>query len=719
MANIGSLVSPGVSVTVTDESFYIPAGAVTTPLIFLATMSEKKQPNATLDPALGTYEHHVIRRINSLTQSIATYGVPFFGDDTVTRSHGDCRNEYGLLALNRFLGVGSGAYVVRAGVNLNDDRDSINEMWDLLMTNVPTQNSGSTPAGISVILQQRINEYMANYNADNGLLNSADPRYKTTIDKTEFLSIITELLYDYLGTRAVGTQVWFDNDTFASTRPTFFEDRTANPLGVYADQDFTNTPTFDYLGVTGFIAAEDGATSAGYTLIDSFDASGTGSVLFVSNAASPAGSSQIVRTDGLGWAVSVTVGDKIVVKNAENIDNNGVYTVVDVQQTTVARDTLVVSLSSNVVQDSWAASPGDAAPFDDSTDDSAIVEIYESVGTGYWTALQARTSYESWITDYLNTREFVNATTLGGTDAQRRTKIVQALAAAMNPANVPDLTSETYEYNLILCPGFPELDDEMISLSIAIGEEALVIGETPFNKNPEDTAVWTGKKTNDKGLIAYYYPHGIVSNVDGAEVFTTAASTALRTIAYNDKNATIWDAPAGTQRGLVSDLSQVGYVTGTLGTEAATFVSVAINKGQQDALYQANINPIVYFPNRGIVVWGQKTSNPNESALDRVKVAREVMYIRRKVRKNALPYVFQPNDQITRDQIKAMVDSFLGNIMANRGLYDFLTICDASNNTPYVIDNNSLVCDILIKPTKTAEFLYFPIKVLATGATLG
>lgn len=727
MAAIGSLVSPGISVTVTDESFYISAGSVTTPLIFVATMSEKMQPDG-LTPALGTYEHNVVRRINSLSQSIATYGTPFFGDSDpsgVVRYHGDCRNEYGLLALNRFLGIGSGAYVVRAGINLNDDRDTLNQMWDDLMTNSLT-GANQPPLGVSVVLNGRIEEYMTNYNLDNEITNIADPRLKTSINAAEFLEIVTVLLQDMLGVKQSGTQLWFDNDTFASTRPTFFEDRTANPLNIYTNQNFAIAPVGTYIGVTGNIAALDGATSPGHNLISSFDGS-TGTnieptdpiyVKFISSAvSSPVLSSQIVRVDGSGWT-GVLPGDKVVVTRAENIVNNGTYVVVSLETDVVANDSLVVSLLPDVVTDAWAASPLDSAPFDDSMDNSALVEVYRAALTGFWTPAQAQAFYDTWAIEYLNTREFVNATTLGGTDAQRRLKIASALAAA---TRIEDLLSETLEYNIILCPGFPEVDDEMISLSISIGEEAFVIGETPFNLNPDELVTWTdtNKRTNPNGVIGYYYPHGLTSNVDGMEVFTTAASSALRVITYNDKNANIWDAPAGTQRGVVSDITSTGYITGTLGTEAATYVTVALNQGQRDALYQKNINPIVAFPNRGIIVWGQKSSTLVSSALDRINVAREVMYIRRKVRQNAMPFVFQPNDQITRDQVKAMVDSFLGNIMANRGLYDFLVICDEGNNTAFVLDNNSLVCDILIKPTKTAEFFYFPIKVLSSGATLG
>jgi len=119
-----------------------------------------------------------------------------------------------------------------------------------------------------------------------------------------------------------------------------------------------------------------------------------------------------------------------------------------------------------------------------------------------------------------------------------------------------------------------------------------------------------------------------------------------------------------------------------------------------------------------LLVWGQKTSAPAASALDRVNVSRLVMYIRRQLRKNTLAFVFEPNDQLTRDNLKSAVDGFLGDILIKRGLYDFATVCDESNNTPDRIDRNEMYIDIAIKPVKAAEFIYIPIRVVATGAEI-
>ena len=337
--------------------------------------------------------------------------------------------------------------------------------------------------------------------------------------------------------------------------------------------------------------------------------------------------------------------------------------------------------------------------------------------TGF-TPREAGNTLISAAGDYKYTTQFRDQTSLGANDAARRVTIIAALAALVNGNT--DIRSETYEYNLILCPGFPELAQEMVNLSIDIQEEALVIADTPFDKDADTVVTWaatTGRQTSPD--VTYYYPHGLATNIDGASVFVAASGTALRTIAYSDSVAELWIAPAGTRRGIVTSLTDVGYVSGTLGT-TTTFVPVALNQGQRNNLYKyfTNLNPIVFFPGRGIIIWGQKTSAPDASALDRINVVRLMMYIKRSLRKNTMSFVFEPNDKLTRDNLKAMVDGFLGDLITKRGLYDFATVCDGSNNTPTRIDRNELYIDIALKPVRAAEFIYIPIRIVATSAPL-
>jgi len=114
----------------------------------------------------------------------------------------------------------------------------------------------------------------------------------------------------------------------------------------------------------------------------------------------------------------------------------------------------------------------------------------------------------------------------------------------------------------------------------------------------------------------------------------------------------------------------------------------------------------------------KKTRASQTSAMDRVNVARLVAYLRLVLDKVARPFIFEPNDTITRNQVKAGFESVLNDIVAKRGLYDYLVVCDTTNNTPDRIDRNELYVDIAIKPVKAIEFVYIPVRIVNTGADL-
>ena len=144
-----------------------------------------------------------------------------------------------------------------------------------------------------------------------------------------------------------------------------------------------------------------------------------------------------------------------------------------------------------------------------------------------------------------------------------------------------------------------------------------------------------------------------------------------------------------------------------------------MNEGQRDTLYSNKVNPIAQFPGRGLAVFGQKTLNPNSSALDRVNVARLLVYIREQLDDAVKPFLFEPNDELTRANAKSVVDGFLSQLVIQRGLFDFVTVCDATNNTAARIDRNELYIDIAIQPVKAVEFIYIPIRIQNTLGQTG
>lgn len=291
-----------------------------------------------------------------------------------------------------------------------------------------------------------------------------------------------------------------------------------------------------------------------------------------------------------------------------------------------------------------------------------------------------------------------------------------------------DIRSEVNAYNIIAAPGFPEMLDEMVALSTDRRNTAFVVADSPFRLKADATSTknWATNANNasengEDGLVssspyaAVYYPSALTTNLDGTNVVVPSSHVALRTLAFNDQVAFPWFAPAGFQRGLVQNATSVGYVDPATGE----YVPVTLNEGQRDTLYNNKVNPIAQFPGRGLAVFGQKTLNPNASALDRINVARLVVYIRERLDDIVKPFLFEPNDAITRVNAKDVVDSLLGNLVIQRGLFDFVTVCDATNNTAARIDRNELYIDIAIQPVKAVEFIYIPIRIQNTLGTSG
>ena len=295
-------------------------------------------------------------------------------------------------------------------------------------------------------------------------------------------------------------------------------------------------------------------------------------------------------------------------------------------------------------------------------------------------------------------------------------------------ASNADIRNETNRFNLVAVPGYSELADEMLTLSVDRKDTVFSIIDTPLRLAADNTstAAWatnanTAVENGENGLVSasaqagVYYPHALTTNTDGTNILVPASHMALRTYAYNDQVAFPWFAPAGFQRGIVSNATSVGY----LDSKEGEYVPVSLNEGQRDGLYLNKVNPIASFPGRGISVFGQKTLNPSASALDRVNVSRLVIYIREQLDDAVKPFLFEPNDSVTRTNAKSVVDRFLSELITQRGLFDFVTVCDDSNNTPARIDRNELHIDVAIQPVKAVEFIYIPIRIQNTLGSTG
>ena len=327
-----------------------------------------------------------------------------------------------------------------------------------------------------------------------------------------------------------------------------------------------------------------------------------------------------------------------------------------------------------------------------------------------------------WVTESANQ---IDGSGSFGRKAQRKV-IIQALQAMVN-ANQEIRDDESRLFNVMATPGYPELINEMIALNNDRGLTAFIVGDSPFRLPSDGTSLnnWGSNvalavEDNDEGAVSrdeylgMFYPSLFTSDNAGNNVVVPPSHGILRTLALSDQVSFPWFAPAGTRRGGITNASAAGYIDAE-----GEFKSIALNEGQRDTLYANNINPITFLTGAGLVNFGQKTRARNASALDRINVARLVIYLRSQLKKLAKPYIFEPNDKITRDEIKAQADSLMLELVSQRALYDFLVVCDESNNTPSRIDRNELYLDIAIEPVKAVEFIYIPLRLKNTGEISG
>lgn len=178
-------------------------------------------------------------------------------------------------------------------------------------------------------------------------------------------------------------------------------------------------------------------------------------------------------------------------------------------------------------------------------------------------------------------------------------------------------------------------------------------------------------------------------------------------IAYNDYVAEPWYAPAGFNRGLLNVVGLTNIFTA----------------GERDSLYEDQVNPLQTFRGQGNVIWGQKTEQTKASALDRVNVRRLLIVLEKSISASLQYFVFEPNNDLTRYRIVAMIESYL-DLLASRGAFQtetgdngYKVLCDTTNNTPAIIDRNELHVDVFIKPIRAAEFIQLQTIITATGAS--
>ena len=267
--------------------------------------------------------------------------------------------------------------------------------------------------------------------------------------------------------------------------------------------------------------------------------------------------------------------------------------------------------------------------------------------------------------------------------------------------------TDDFRFNLITAPGINYDDhattfNSLVELAEDRGDTFFIGDLIGYGATVANTILQTDNLNTS--FAASYWPWVKGRSTELSRDVWMPASTVMPSVyAYNDRVAAPWFAPAGLNRGGIN----VGRA------------EVKLTSGMRDTLYDARVNPIATFPRNGVVAFGQKTLQKKASALDRVNVRRLLISMKNFIGDTAKNLVFEQNTANTRNRFLNVVNPFLESVQQKQGLYAFRVVMDESNNSPDVIDRNQLVGQILIQPTKTAEFVILDFTILPTGATFG
>jgi hypothetical protein len=289
---------------------------------------------------------------------------------------------------------------------------------------------------------------------------------------------------------------------------------------------------------------------------------------------------------------------------------------------------------------------------------------------------------------------------------------IQGLAASNYTESISLLANkDAYQYNLITAPGLiadgtnypshvPAIT-QLLNVVQSRGDSMTLLDLVGYNQNI--LSVTTNALTYDTSYAAAYWPWVQTIDPNSARQVWVPASTLIPGVyAFNDNIAEPWFAPAGINRGrLTTVIRAERYLT----------------QGNRDTLYESNVNSIATFPNTGVTVFGQKTLQKKRSALDRINVRRLLIELKNYISQVADTLVFEQNTVTTRNNFLSQVNPYLASVQQRQGLIAFRVVMDETNNTPTTIDNNQLIGQIYLQPTKTIEFIILDFNILPTGAT--
>jgi hypothetical protein len=282
----------------------------------------------------------------------------------------------------------------------------------------------------------------------------------------------------------------------------------------------------------------------------------------------------------------------------------------------------------------------------------------------------------------------------------------------MNLLAVPGLTVDSLTQHMInICE---ERADAMAlidlpSIYIPPHEARKTTKKARIGTTPIQAANTLRARRVDSSYGATFYPWVQTrDSQSGVLVWIPPSVAMLGVLASSEKKSDIWFAPAGFNRGGLSD--------GAAGIPV-TAVSERLTSRERDTLYEARINPIASFPSSGIVVFGQKTLQERQSALDRINVRRLVIYLKKQISILSTKILFEQNVQSTWARFRGLIAPFLDSVLTRYGITEYRLILDESTTTADLIDQNILYAKIMVKPARAIEYIAIDFVIASTGAS--
>jgi phage tail sheath protein FI len=282
--------------------------------------------------------------------------------------------------------------------------------------------------------------------------------------------------------------------------------------------------------------------------------------------------------------------------------------------------------------------------------------------------------------------------------------------------------------NLAIIPGItnPSLTTHLINTCETRADALAIIDlEGDYQPNTENTddekdrlpkvegsdgavAKLKDRKINSSYGCAYFPWVQIRDTSTNVSIWAPPSVVALGTMASSDSKSEVWFAPAGFNRG--------GLTEGSAGLPVIQARQRLTSK-DRDKLYEANINPIATFPSEGLVIFGQKTLQVTPSALDRINVRRLLIFVKKEISRISTQILFDQNNSVTWYRFKSKAVPFLGSVKSRFGLSDFKVILDETTTTPDLVDRNIMYAKIFLKPERSIEFIAIDFVITRSGAS--